>query len=121
MLTLTQAYDELMRIVNEISDYSQVCKIGPGGEAVVCPASRAHKELWALRDKLRETLVAMGSTRDIEGHRIAPWPETERLVTVAAKCGDRTPERLQEQCEELSRKIDLTPGDALDYIDELVS
>ena len=62
----------------------------------------------------------MGSSSDLQGHNIAPWPETERLERVAAKCGDRTADELRAQCEDMASKIDMTPGDALDYVAGMV-
>ncbi len=119
-ITIKTAFEELERIIGDLEDSSQVCSIRPSSEEVVCPARQARSDLLVLRTKLRETLVAMGSRSDLQGHNIAPWPETERLKRIAAKCGDRTADELRAQCEEMAGKIDMTPGDALDYVAELV-
>jgi len=119
LITFTQAYAQLLGIVNEISDWEQFCRV-PKEPGDACAGGIGHRKLWELRAKIRQTLLGAGGKYDFEGHRIVPWPETERLQEVAAKCGDRTPEKLQAQCEELAGELGMTAGDALDYVAEMV-
>lgn len=130
--TLMQVVRRLEELVVYMAQDLQYCgnhlvrlwdgdRLEDGSPNLACLGTREFQGRNELRQQLKGTLTAMGVRHDLNGHCIVDWPETERLEQVAARCGDRTPDKLREQCEELAGNFaEWTPGDALDYMEALV-